>query len=165
MPLISSQGHPSNCRALTENASIDFDKEILSINPFTIEATSQWRLITPSISENINISGVILFKRTTASFITDYTILPKYANTELCPCDSLSVVSLTPQIISSPNTNNVSQGIGSGIGLLEISDGNGNSIEKQIPIAVQSSNITQEFVSYSNNSLAYHISNNIDSRI
>ena len=104
-------------------------------------------------------------RKTTESLIADYTIVPKYANVELCPCDSLSIVSLTPQKISSPNSNNISQGIDSGIGLLEISDEDGNSVEKQIPIAIRPSSTTQEFVSYSNSSLAYHIANNIDGRI
>lgn len=165
MTLISSQGHPSNCRLLGENPSITFDKRTLSINPFTIEATPQWRLATPAISEIINISGINFLRKITNGFITDYTIISKYANTALCPCDSLSIISLTPLKISSPNSNNISQGIESGIGLLEISDEDGNSVEKQIPIAVQPSNTTQEFVSYFNSSLSYHISNNIDGRI
>jgi hypothetical protein len=165
MTLLPAKGHPSNCRLLIENASINFDKRTLSINPFTIEATPQWRITAPATSESINISGVNFLRKTTESYITDYTIISKYANAELCPCDSLSITSLTPQTISSPNSNNVLQGIEPGIGLLEISDEDGNSVEKQISVAIKPSNITQEFVSYLNGSLAYHITNNIDGRI
>ena len=70
MPLLSSQGHPYNCRLLTENSSIDFDKRTLSINPFTIEATPQWRITTPAISESVNISGVNFLRKINTKEIT-----------------------------------------------------------------------------------------------